>query len=40
VAIGGGLAVDVPVGVPDQWIDLREQSRLVHSFFEESAVNR
>ena len=23
VAIGGGLAVDVPVGLPDQWIDLR-----------------
>ncbi len=39
VAVGVGLAVDVPVGVPDQWVDLLQKSSLVHSFFEESAVH-
>ena len=39
VAVRGGLAVDVPVGVPDQWVDLRQQSSLIHSFFEERALN-
>ena len=39
VAVGVGLAVDVPVGMPDQWVDLLQQSSLVHIFFEESAVN-
>lgn len=39
VAVGGGLAVAVPVGVPDQWGDLCQQSILVHSFFAERAGN-
>jgi len=37
--VGVGLAVDVPVGVPDQWVDRRQQSSLGHLFFEERAVN-
>jgi len=39
VAVGVGLAVDVPVGVPDQGVDLRPQSSVVHIFFQERAVN-
>jgi hypothetical protein len=39
VAVGVGLAVDVPVGLPDQWVDLRQQSSLIHICFEESAIN-
>ena len=39
VAVGVGLAVDVPMGVPDQGVDLRQQSSLVHIFFEERAVH-
>ena len=39
VAVGVGLAVNVPGGVPDQGVDLRQQSSLIHIFFEESAVN-
>jgi hypothetical protein len=38
-AIRVGLAVAVPVGVPDQWGELRQQSSVIHSFFAESAVN-
>ncbi len=30
--------MDVPVGVPDQGVDRRQQSSLSHSFFEERAV--
>jgi hypothetical protein len=39
VAVGVGLAVDVPVGLPEQWGDLRQQSSLIHSGFKERAVN-
>jgi hypothetical protein len=39
VAVGVGLAVDVPVDVPDQWVDLCQQSSLVHIFFEARTVN-
>jgi hypothetical protein len=38
-AVGIGLAVDVPVDVPDQWVDLCQQSSLAHIFFEERTVN-
>jgi hypothetical protein len=40
VAVGGGLAVDGPVGLPGQWIALSPQSSLLPIFFEESAVDR
>jgi hypothetical protein len=39
VAVGGGLAVNVPVGVPDRWIDRLSQSSVVHIFFAENAVH-
>jgi hypothetical protein len=37
VAVGVGLAVDVPVGFPGQWIARPQQSRLGHIFFAERA---
>jgi hypothetical protein len=34
-----GLAMNVPVGLPNLWIDPFKQSRLAHVVFEESAVD-
>jgi len=39
-AMGGGLAVEVPWGGPDVWVDLFKLSSSVHLLFEESAVDR
>ena len=37
--MGGSLAVDVPGESPDVWVDMPQESGVVHVFFEEGAVD-
>jgi hypothetical protein len=38
VAVGIGLAVHMPVGVPDPWVDVGQEIRLVHLLCEDGDV--